>query len=148
MPTVPNFDIPESPPPLRTNSEEAATLAATTKKVERFLQLKIQGTHFNERLQSTSSLRNPSLLPKLMTFAGISKESSYASSLPEDLAVPVKGQEDFSVEQLLKQNERREKKRLAERDKVDFVSAKSGGSSAATTPGASREHRRTKFDKR
>ncbi|KAK4540292.1 hypothetical protein LTR36_009604 [Oleoguttula mirabilis] len=154
MPSIPNFDIPDSPSPPPTNSEEAAKLAVTTKKFERFLELKKQGVHFNERLQNSSSLRNPSLLPKLMDFAGISQEESYASALPEELRVPVKWAEESNVESLVKQNERREKKRLAERDKVDFVpAAKSGGSSVTTTPAAgggsvSKEGKRSRFDKR
>ncbi|KAK5132252.1 hypothetical protein LTR08_009240 [Meristemomyces frigidus] len=155
MPSVPNFDIPDSPPPPTTNSEEAATLAATSKKFERFLELKSQGVHFNERLQNSSSLRNPGLLPKLMAFAGINEEESYASTLPEGLAVPVKWGEGCYVESLLKQAERSEKKRLAERGKVDFVgAAKSAVTSASTTPSnggaaaGAKESRRSRFDRR
>lgn len=148
MPTHPNFDIPSSPPPPPTNSEEAATLAATTKKFERFFELKKNGTHFNQRLQTTSSLRNPSLLPKLMEFAGISVEDSYASTLRNGMAVPVSWPEDCHVEGLIKSNETRERKRMAGRDKVDFVSgSKSGGSSAAGTPKGGGE-RKSKFDRR
>jgi hypothetical protein len=123
MPTVPNFDIPDSPPPPTANSEEAAVLAATTKKIERFLELKKKGVHFNERLQNSTSLRNPSLLPKLMQFANITQEDSYRSSLPEGVSVPISWPEDCYVENLMKQNERKQKKRLAERDKVEFVPA-------------------------
>ncbi|KAF2212842.1 hypothetical protein CERZMDRAFT_97342 [Cercospora zeae-maydis SCOH1-5] len=146
MPTVPNFDIPDSPPPPARNSEEAAALAATTKKLERFLELKRQGVHFNDRLQSTDSLRNPSMLPRLMDFAGLEREDGHASSLSEEVAVPVKWPEECYIESLLKQNGRREKKRLRERDQVDFVPAKSGGSSASGTPGSSTGPRRSKFD--
>ena len=150
MPKVPNFDIPDSPPPPERNSEEAAVLAATTKKFDRFLELKRQGIHFNERLQSSASLRNPSLLPKLMDFAGISTEDSYRSSLSEEVDIAVKWPEDCYVEGLMKQNERRERKRVQERDKVDFVPARSGGSSASGTPGASGggERKRSKFDRK
>lgn len=152
MPTVPNFDIPDSPRPPERNSEEAAVLAATTKKFDRFLELKKQGVHFNERLQNSSSLRNPSLLPKLMEFAGISKEDSYRSSLPEEVAVAVKWPEECYIEGLIRQNERREKKRVAERDKVDFVpaaSSKSAGSSKVGTPeGGGRGERRSRFDRK
>jgi hypothetical protein len=153
MPTVPNFSIPDSPPPPLSTSEEAAALAATTKKFTRFLELKKQGVHFNERLQNTPSLRNPSLLPKLMEFAGISTEESYASTLSEEAgAVPTRWPEECYVENLVKTNERREKKRMAERDKVEFVPAtagsKSGGSSATGTPKTGSEHRKSRFDKR
>ncbi|KAF2769831.1 hypothetical protein EJ03DRAFT_271433 [Teratosphaeria nubilosa] len=151
MPTVPNFSIPDSPPPDHSNSEEAAQLAATTKKFERFLELKKQGVHFNQRLQNSSSLRNPSLLPKLMEFAGVSREDSWASSLPEDIAVPVKWQEDCYVEKLTKQNARREKKRVAERDKVEFVAAGKGDGSSApgSVPGGGGAgQRKSRFDQR
>lgn len=144
MPPIPNFDIPDSPPPPERNSEEAAALAATTKQFERFLELKKQGVHFNARLQDSSSLRNPSLLPKLMAFAGISEEDAYRSSLPEELAVPVRWPEDCYGEELVRQSERYEKKRLAERDKVDFVpAAQRDGGSASGTPG--RGGRKSKF---
>lgn len=144
MPPIPNFDIPDSPPPPERNSEEAAALAATTKQFERFLELKRQGVHFNARLQDSTSLRNPSLLPKLMAFAGISEEDAYRSSLPEGLAVPVRWPEDCYGEELVRQNERYEKKRLAERERVDFVPAvqKDGGSTNGTPGGGGR---RSKF---
>ncbi|KAK3069023.1 hypothetical protein LTR53_012959 [Teratosphaeriaceae sp. CCFEE 6253] len=147
----PNFDIPDAPSPPPANSEEAAVLAATTKKFERFLELKKQGVHFNERLQNSSSLRNPSLLPKLMDFAGVSLEDSYASTLSSsEGGVPVRWPEDCYVENLIKQTERSEKKRLAERGKVDFVPAAtmSTTSSAAGTPSNGGRGRKSRFDKR
>lgn len=125
MPPVPNFEIPDAPAAPSQNSEEAATLAATTKQFERFLELKKQGVHFNERLQTSSSLRNPSLLPKLLAFAGFEgQEECYESSLPEGLAVPARWPEDCYVESLVKSNERRERRRLAEREGLDFVPAR------------------------
>lgn len=150
MPPYPDFDIPDAPPPPPTNSEEAAKLAATTKKFERFLELKKQGVHFNERLQNSSSLRNPSLLPKLMDFAGIRTEDSYATTLAEgEGGVPVKWAEECYVENLVKANERREKKRTAEgREKVEFVPSKSAPSSRTGTPGGAGGTRRSKFDRR
>ncbi|KAK3113066.1 hypothetical protein LTR53_009995 [Teratosphaeriaceae sp. CCFEE 6253] len=151
MPPFPNFDIPDAPSPPPANSEKAAVLAATTKKFERFLELKKQGVHFNERLQKSSSLRNPSLLPKLMDFAGVSQEDSYASTLsPSEGGVPVRWPEDCYVENLIKQTERSEKKRLAERGKVDFMPAatKSATPSAAGTPSSGGRGRKSRFDKR
>lgn len=127
MPTVPNFDIPDSPSPPERNGEEAAALAATTKKFERFLELKKQGVHFNERLQNSTSLQNPALLFKLLDFAGVSQEEIYPSSLPDELAVPAKWPEECYAESLVKQNERKEKKRLQERDRLDFVPPKAKG---------------------
>jgi hypothetical protein len=151
MPPYPNFDIPDPPPLPAPNSEEAARLAATTKKFERFLEVKREGMHFNERLQNSSSLRNPSLLPKLMVFAGVSLEESYATTIPSDVGgVPTKWPEECYVEALVKANERREKKRLGERGKVEFVAAKgskSGPSSANGTPGSNGNGRKSRFDR-
>lgn len=149
MPTVPNFHIPDSPPTPVPNSEAAADLAATTKKSERFLELKQDGVHFNQRLQNTASLRNPSLLAKLMEFAGISKEESYASTLGGGMEIPTIWPAQCYPENLVKINERREKKRLCEREKVEFVAGtKSGGSSRTGTPKSKGEGRRTRFDRR
>ena len=150
MPTHPNFAIPDSPPPPQRNSEAAVTLAATTKKFERFLELKQTGVHFNQRLENTSSSRNPRLLPKLMEFAGISTEDRYASTLEGELAVPVRWPENWYVEGLMKVNERSEKKR-AQGEKVEFVAAtKSSASSRAGTPKSAvgSEGRKSKFDKK
>lgn len=146
MPPVPNFDIPDAPPGPAQNSEEAATLAATTKQLERFLELKRQGVHFNERLQTSASLRNPSLLPKLLAFAGVEEqEEVYMSSLPEGLAVPARWPEDCYVESLVRGNERREKKRVGERERLDFVPARKveDGGSGTSTP--SEGGRKSKF---
>ncbi|KAM0690388.1 hypothetical protein Q7P36_009155 [Cladosporium allicinum] len=99
MPPIPNFSIPDAPTPPPQNSEEAAQLAAVSKQFERFLELKKQKIHFNERLQNSTSLRNPGLLPKLMAFAGIEDaRDCYESSLPEELGVPARWHEDLYVE--------------------------------------------------
>lgn len=87
-----------------------------------------------------------------MDFAGISQKESYAGSLPDDAGgVPSKWPDDCYVENLVKVSEKREKKRLAEREKVEFVPAvsKSGASSASGTPKSSASggrHRKSKFD--
>lgn len=151
MPTHPNFNIPSSPSSPPQNSEEAATLAATTKKFERFLELKKQGVHFNKRLENSASLGNPSLLPKLMDFAGIRAEigESYASTLGVGVGVPGRWPEEWYVENLSKENERRERKAKGQRTGVGFVKekgAKNGRASKGSTPGESgSEHRKSKF---
>lgn len=136
MPTVPNFDIPASPPPPPQTTAEATHLSTTTKKFTRFLELKQQGIHFNDRLQNSASLRNPSLLPKLMEFAGVSVEESYASSLSAEAGgVPVKWAEEVYVEGLMEANRRWEKKVRDGREKLDFVpgAGKSGGAGESGT---------------
>ena len=98
-----------------------------------------------------------------MEFAGISEEDAYASTLSEEVGVPVKWPQEWCVENLMKENERREKKRAGDREKVDFVSAKTDGpatavsksgvsstnASAAGTPSSNGTGRmKTKFGKR
>jgi len=151
MPPIPNFDIPDEPPLPSPNSSAAATLAARTTKFEHFLELKRKGVHFNQRLQDSSSLRNPSLLPKLMEFAGISREESYASTLSvEQGGIPVKWPAEWYVEGLVKGNERREKKVKGERLGVAFVEAKAkgdgGGGSKHGTLGSSTGGTKSRFD--
>ncbi|KAF4251009.1 hypothetical protein CNMCM8980_009648 [Aspergillus fumigatiaffinis] len=77
LPPVANLDIPPSPP----GSPEPMANA----KFTHFLSLKKQGTHFNEKLANSSSLRNPSLLRKLMDHAGIDEQAQYNTSLPAEL---------------------------------------------------------------
>lgn len=56
--------------------------------------------------------------------------------------------EEWYVENLMKENEWREKKGRKERGEVEFVKARSGASSTASTPKAGSEHRKTKFERR
>ncbi|KAF1943456.1 hypothetical protein EJ02DRAFT_453361 [Clathrospora elynae] len=132
LPTVPNFDIPPSPPgspPLR-----------ATKKFAQFLELKKKGQHFNQRLEGSSVLRDPGHLRKLMDFAGISEEDSHTSTLSEDVAVPAVFPDWAYVEELRASQKRIAKAKeqdnsKAPRDAVAFVSAtKSGASSGTGTP--------------
>ncbi|KAI7055896.1 hypothetical protein KC340_g18161 [Hortaea werneckii] len=114
MPTVPNFTIPDSPPPAPRNSEEAAILSARTKKFERFLTLKSKDVHFHHRLLHSSSLCNPAFLPNLMEFAGLASEDVYASALSEEAGgVPVKWRPECYVENLVEESRRWEKKKMA-----------------------------------
>lgn len=151
MPTHPNFSIPSSPSPPPQNSEAALALSTTTKKFDRFLELKKQGVHFNARLEGSSALRNPGLLPKLMEFAGIGEEEGYASTLDEG-GVPTRWPEEWYVEGLVKENEWRERKAKGARTEVGFVKARSAASSASGTPkgagGGGSEHRKSKFERR
>lgn len=123
MPPMANFDIPPSPP--------GSPPPATTAKFTRFLELKKKGVHFNERLHQSSALRNPSLLAKLMDFAGISQEDQYATALPEAIAVPTKFPDWAYADKLVKEHERIARKKEEERAKmqreaIDFVPAKRG----------------------
>ncbi|GME51801.1 Hcngp-like protein [Neofusicoccum parvum] len=126
MPRVPNFDIPPSPP--------GSPPPATTAKFANFLEIKAKGIHFNQRLEGSSMLRNPSLLHKLRGFAGISDEDQYATTLPADVAVPTTFPPWAYAEQLGKSQQeiakkREEEQRKTQRDALEFVPASTSGSS-------------------
>lgn len=124
LPPVPNLDIPPSPP---SSSDPAANA-----KFEHFLALKKQGVHFNAKLASSSSLKNPSLLMKMMEHAGIPEESQYDTALPAELwdtsNLPKWG---FKEELLKTQQEVRqqmeEEKLSGQRASIEFVSGSSAG---------------------
>jgi hypothetical protein len=131
MPPIPNFDIPDSPP--------GSPPLETAKKFANFLALKKKGVHFNSKLESSSALRNPGLLQKLMDFAGIDEYDQYATALPDDLAIPTSyppwaygEQLNKTQQQLLKKKE--DAKSKGQREKIDFVS---GAESLGSTPAAS-----------
>lgn len=123
MPRFPDFDIPPSPPPPEPTSEEASALLARTRKFERFLELKKQGTHFNDRLEGSTALRNPALFQKLMDFAGIEPEEQYGNTLGDAFGVPMTWPDGF-LEGLLRDNEKRLKKEKETRTGIDFVAAR------------------------
>lgn len=119
LPPVPNLDIPPSPP--------GSPNPAANAKFEHFLSLKKQGVHFNAKLANSSSLKNPSLLKKMMEHAGIDEQSQYDTALPADLwstsNLPKWG---FKEELLKAQQEVRrqmeEKTSSGQRSSIDFVS--------------------------
>lgn len=129
LPTVPNFDIPPSPP--------GSPPQKATKKFTQFLDLKKKGQHFNQRLETSSVLRDPGHLRRLYDFAGINEEDQYASTLSPDVAIPTvfppsayADELRLSQKRILK--DREQQKSRGARETIDFV--KSGASSAAGTP--------------
>lgn len=120
LPPVPCLDIPPSPP--------GSPSPAANAKFAHFLALKKQEVHFNEKLAGSSSLKNPSLLKKLMEHAGLSEEMQYHTALSRELwdmdGLPAWG---FKEELLKAQKEMRdnlEEQRLqGQRDTIDFVAA-------------------------
>lgn len=80
LPTLPNYDIPPSPP--------GSPKESTNAKFKNFLELKKQGVHFNQKLAKSSALKNPSLMQKLLDFSDIDENSQYATTLPADLWNP------------------------------------------------------------
>jgi hypothetical protein len=124
LPTVPNFDIPPSPP--------GSPPQRATKKFAQFLELKKKGQHFNQRLEGSSVLRDPGHLRKLMDYAGINEGDSYASTLSEDVAVPALFPDWAYVEELRASQrriakEKEQGKSTAPREAVAFVSAAKSG---------------------
>jgi hypothetical protein len=80
LPPVPNVDIPPSPP--------GSPPPATTKRFEKFLELKKKGTHFNSKLAMSSALKNPSLTDKLMDFVELDEQSQFSTTLSPELWDP------------------------------------------------------------
>ncbi|KAL1871057.1 hypothetical protein VTK73DRAFT_2253 [Phialemonium thermophilum] len=76
LPAVPNTDIPPSPPA----SPRPPGLDALNTKLLTFLEMKRRSSseggavHFNARLASSTALRNPALMDKLLGFIGIDTE--------------------------------------------------------------------------
>lgn len=140
LPTVPNLDIPPSPP--------GSPAPALTKKLDNFLELKKKGIHFNGKLASSAAVQNPALMDKLMGFVEMGREEGgdslreqYATTLGKDVWDPT-GQETFppwAFRGPLKQSQDRVRRdREAERaggkrSGIEFVSSVSG---AGGTPGS------------
>lgn len=122
LPTLPNYDIPSSPP--------GSPLQSTNAKFKHFLELKKQGVHFNDKLANSSALKNPGLMQKLMDFSDIDEAGQYATTLPKALWNP----DDFPAyafkEELAKSQQRilkkkEDEKSRGQRDTLDFVPATS-----------------------
>ncbi|KAI1640372.1 HCNGP-like protein-domain-containing protein [Biscogniauxia mediterranea] len=81
LPAVPNMEIPGSP-------RGVSPPAATSRKLEHFLELKRRGVHFNARLADSPAMRNPALADKMLAFAGLPDRDHYRTTLPPDLWDP------------------------------------------------------------
>ncbi|KAL2046081.1 hypothetical protein N7G274_001528 [Stereocaulon virgatum] len=120
MPTNPNLEIPLSPP--------GSPNPGADQKFAHFLELKKQGVHFNAKLASSSALKNPSLLPKLMDFAGLDEQQQYATTLSAELWNPADFPEWAYKEELLKSQQsvlkkKEQEKSKAPREGIDFAGA-------------------------
>ncbi|KAL7925064.1 HCNGP-like domain-containing protein [Trichoderma austrokoningii] len=134
LPSVPNLDIPPSPP--------GSPPAGANKKVDQFLQLKKQGVHFNSKLEQSSALRNPSLMDKLLDFVGIDEVGQYETTLLKELWDPRGFPEWAFRDKLSKSREKIAKEKEADRagggrTAIDFVSSNSSSSAAAAAAGVS-----------
>lgn len=133
LPTVPNLDIPPSPP---ASPSSAIAHAALTARIDKFLELKRKkSTHFNAKIADSHALKNPPLMDKLLGFAGIGvafDEASvvateqYTTTLPTDLWDPSSFPEWAYRAQLRKSQERVLKEKGREKgEAVQFVPASS-----------------------
>lgn len=119
MPSIPNVDIPPSPP--------GSPPAGANKKFEQFLTLKKQGVHFNAKLENSEALRNPGLMDKLLGFVGVEgKEQQYETTLSGGWLDPKAFPPEAYRNALRKNQEKIAKEREAEkstgnRTSVDFV---------------------------
>ncbi|KAE8144351.1 HCNGP-like protein-domain-containing protein, partial [Aspergillus avenaceus] len=130
LPPVPNLGIPSSPP----GSPEPLANA----KFARFLSLKKQDVHFNEKLAVSTSLKNPSLFRKLMEHAGIDDHVQHSTSLPREIWDLSKLPEWGFKEQLLREQKElcqkaEEHKAAGHRETIDFVTATPVDSTGATS---------------
>ena len=133
LPTIPNLEIPPSPP--------GSPPHGADQKLEHFLGLKKKGIHFNAKLASSSALKNPSLLPKLMDFAGIKSEKQYATIIPNQLCTPSEFPKWAFKDELANTQQEVTKKKEEEganiqRESIEFLStASTEQSSRIGTPG-------------
>ncbi|KAK0392620.1 hypothetical protein NLU13_2115 [Sarocladium strictum] len=120
LPSVPDFDIPPSPP--------GSPPPAIDRKFTQFLDLKRKGIHFNQKLEQSAALKNPNLMDKLMRFVELDGASQYETTLPKDLWNPGAFPPWAYRESLRKSREQVVKEREAHnasgaRKAVDFVPA-------------------------
>lgn len=122
LPSIPNFDIPPSPP--------GSPPPATQAKFEQFLKLKKQGTHFNSKLEDSAAMHNPALTSKLMAFVGMpdGDPAQYETSLSKDLWDPKVFPDEAFRGRLRRARDKLAKEKETERaaggrTSVDFVPA-------------------------
>ncbi|KAL8908854.1 MAG: hypothetical protein Q9207_000580 [Kuettlingeria erythrocarpa] len=127
MPATPNFDIPPSP--------RGSPPPVMEQKFDHFARLKEQGVHFNEKLAASSALKNPALLHRLMSSAGLDNSNQYTTMLSKDLWDPsafpdwaYKDELAKSQQQIAKKDEK--EKLQTQRVGVDFVASSSAESPA------------------
>ncbi|KAL8658135.1 MAG: hypothetical protein Q9226_001254 [Calogaya cf. arnoldii] len=105
-----------------------------SQKFDHFLQLKRQGMHFNGKLAGSSALKNPMLLQKLMSSAGLTEGDQYATTLPKDLWDPTAFPAWAYKEELAESHQnvtsrKNDEDARLQRDRVEFVPATDQGRS-------------------
>ena len=98
------------------------------RKFQHFLDLKRQGVHFNQKLANSSALKNPSLLHKLMDFAGLDDQDQYCTSVPENVwdpnaLPPWAYKEELAKSQQAITKKIEEEQARTQRQRIEFVPA-------------------------
>ncbi|TQS32157.1 hypothetical protein Golomagni_07536 [Golovinomyces magnicellulatus] len=124
LPSVPDFDIPPSPP--------GSPSPATNKKFQQFIDLKKKGTHFNAKLESSTATRNPALMDKLLGFVDVTDTNQYQTTLSPGLWDPTAFPDWAYRNRLRRATDKVAKEREAERSSgsrntVEFVGAVGSG---------------------
>ncbi|KAI1436728.1 hypothetical protein GGR50DRAFT_649371 [Xylaria sp. CBS 124048] len=142
LPSVPDTDIPPSPP--------GSPAAALSKKFENFLDLKKKGAHFNSRLAETPLAKNPNLADKLLAYAELDHRDQYRTTLSKDLwdadAFP-----RYAFKEQLRQSQSdiAQARARAPGAPVNFVSSEASASASTTddtrTTTSSTGKRKTRF---
>ncbi|KAK1757835.1 hypothetical protein QBC47DRAFT_411926 [Echria macrotheca] len=162
LPAVPNMSIPASPSP---PSSPTATshLQSLNAKFETFLRLKRRAAadgepapaHFNARLASSSALRNPGLMDKLLGFVGMETDADeegkvtgqYGTTLSAEVWDPHCFPGWGYRGSLRRERERGlQERRRGMGEAVEFVHASGGGEGGDAGDVPVRGQRRTMFD--
>lgn len=156
LPPVPNTAIPPSPP--------GSPPPALTAKFDTFLSLKeTKAIHFNAKLASNKTMRNPGVMDKLLGFVGVETSfdaeggggkgwEQYQTTLPKEVWDP-EGLPAWAYKTPLRRAQERVQKERERRkgEAVEFVGAGTGAAgSRGGTPGQTvppvTGKRKTRFD--
>ncbi|KAI1265954.1 hypothetical protein F5Y18DRAFT_384013 [Xylariaceae sp. FL1019] len=129
LPAVPNMDIPPSPP---------GSPSSLNKKFENFLELKKKGIHFNSRIASNPSMKNPTLTDKLLAYAELDSRDQYETTLGKDIFNFEFPRDAFKERLRASQSEIKSDRSRKQGQPVEFEKASTGGTSTGK--------RKTRFD--
>ncbi|KAI1910906.1 hypothetical protein LOZ58_006312 [Ophidiomyces ophidiicola] len=119
LPPYPNLDIPPSP--------TGSSSPTSNKKFAHFLSLKLKRIHFNEKLVSSASLKNPSLFSSLRRHVGLEDLAQYATPLEMEMW-DVASLPQWGYKENLQKNQQEISRGIEEENKIsvatiDFVQA-------------------------
>ncbi|KAI0154802.1 hypothetical protein GGR57DRAFT_465071 [Xylariaceae sp. FL1272] len=129
LPAVPNMDIPPSPP---------GSPSPLNKKFENFLELKKKGIHFNSRIASNPSMKNPALADKLLAYAELDVRDQYETTLSKDILNFDFPRDAFKEKLRASQSEIKSGRSRKQGQPVEFEKSSAAGTSSGK--------RKTRFD--